>query len=678
MLSIISEESSVEENNIQQIIFEHLRGRKSFVFDSGAGAGKTFALVESLKYLINLEGRRLALNNKNILCVTYTNAAVNEIRERLGNTSIVKVSTIHECLWDFIKSYQDALVKIHKNKVEKTRNDLIKKLNVDESDTYNSYRVLAEDKRRSFGQYMILSREDFDSVKNLKSDAIRKRFQGDLKQYEILNNISNFKSIVSILYSIDDLENCLINIDKRSDGYRAVKYNANYNNDRLHRMMISHDTLLDYSECIFIEYKIIRQLMIDKNPYFLVDEYQDTSPKVVNLIKNISDYSEEIDHEFTVGYFGDSKQNIYSTGVGGDLLKIHPDLERIIKIYNRRSANEVIDISNKIRCDDLIQRSIYSDAQGGYFKFYESSSCEADFVNHARKFIDVYKKKWSITKKNKLHCLILLNKTIASFVGFPNFYDYFSKFIYYEVISTELLSNDLYKLGDVPRAFFKILLLTKALGNNISLSNYLKSFGMDESKVITIEDAKKLKRELDSISGESFNEYLNSIIELCNKKETSEIFKSIINSVFECNIKKVEDVFGFLYEKLRIDVSSDDFEEKNKNLKELLNLSMNEYLSWYNFVSDSDDFDVSFHTYHSVKGREFDNVIVIMQDDFGAKNKKKFSNFFKVKGNDLDNTRNLIYVACSRAKKNLCILYVDKIDEFRPSINSYFGVTDVF
>ena len=43
--------------------------------------------------------------------------ATNEIKERIGNSSLVKVSTIHERIWDLIKDYQKELVQIHQEKV---------------------------------------------------------------------------------------------------------------------------------------------------------------------------------------------------------------------------------------------------------------------------------------------------------------------------------------------------------------------------------------------------------------------------------------------------------------------------------------------------------------------------------------------------------------------------------
>ena len=89
--------------------------------------------------------------------------------------------------------------------------------------------------------------------------------------------------------------------------------------------------------------------------------------------------------------------------------------------------------------------------------------------------------------------------------------------------------------------------------------------------------------------------------------------------------------------------------------------------------------DVIYHTYHGTKGEEYANVIIIMEKGFG-KDKTKFSNFFTNFGQKLEGerlieftkTRNLVYVACSRAIKNLRILYLDDTSVCKDRIEAIF------
>lgn len=100
------EQNLAKEREVQEKIFAAINEYRSFRFNAGAGAGKTYALIESIKYILNSKQVELKKNNQKIICITYTNVAVNEIKERLGNTQFAVVSTIHEMLWEQIKLYQ--------------------------------------------------------------------------------------------------------------------------------------------------------------------------------------------------------------------------------------------------------------------------------------------------------------------------------------------------------------------------------------------------------------------------------------------------------------------------------------------------------------------------------------------------------------------------------------------
>lgn len=70
--------------------------KNSFILD--AGSGKTWSLIEALKYIIKNNGDNYNRLAKNIGCITYTNAAVEEIKNRIGENEILEVSTIHKFL----------------------------------------------------------------------------------------------------------------------------------------------------------------------------------------------------------------------------------------------------------------------------------------------------------------------------------------------------------------------------------------------------------------------------------------------------------------------------------------------------------------------------------------------------------------------------------------------------
>ena len=114
----LSSENDRKEKEIQSEINDNLYNRHSILFNAGAGSGKTHALKESLCYLIkNPENTSIAeslyRHNQKIMCITYTNAATDEIKERVGESDLIEISTIHEMLWKLIKQHQKQLVDIH-------------------------------------------------------------------------------------------------------------------------------------------------------------------------------------------------------------------------------------------------------------------------------------------------------------------------------------------------------------------------------------------------------------------------------------------------------------------------------------------------------------------------------------------------------------------------------------
>lgn len=78
---------------------------KSFFLYAGAGSGKTRSLVEAIRAVCRDQGRRLSLTAQKIGVITYTNAACDEIKQRLEFDPRVEVSTIHAFAWSLIAGY---------------------------------------------------------------------------------------------------------------------------------------------------------------------------------------------------------------------------------------------------------------------------------------------------------------------------------------------------------------------------------------------------------------------------------------------------------------------------------------------------------------------------------------------------------------------------------------------
>lgn len=78
---------------------------RSFFLYAGAGSGKTRSLVEAIRKVCKEQGRRLSLSGQKIGVITYTNAACDEIKQRLEFDPHMEVSTIHSFAWTLIAGY---------------------------------------------------------------------------------------------------------------------------------------------------------------------------------------------------------------------------------------------------------------------------------------------------------------------------------------------------------------------------------------------------------------------------------------------------------------------------------------------------------------------------------------------------------------------------------------------
>lgn len=83
----------------------------SFFLYAGAGSGKTRSLVEAVRDLCKRQGDQLRLTGQKIAIITYTNAACDEIVQRLEFNPRVDVSTIHAFSWSLIRGYDEDIRK---------------------------------------------------------------------------------------------------------------------------------------------------------------------------------------------------------------------------------------------------------------------------------------------------------------------------------------------------------------------------------------------------------------------------------------------------------------------------------------------------------------------------------------------------------------------------------------
>ena len=92
-------------------IIETFKSGINFKVEAGAGSGKTYSLMKVLSWIKDNCYSNYMKKGQKVACITYTNAAVNVISERLGEESFIIPSTIHSFAWEVIKKYQEELIK---------------------------------------------------------------------------------------------------------------------------------------------------------------------------------------------------------------------------------------------------------------------------------------------------------------------------------------------------------------------------------------------------------------------------------------------------------------------------------------------------------------------------------------------------------------------------------------
>lgn len=205
-------------------ILSLIEKKQNFLLSGGAGSGKTYSLVSLLKKVSEKYPK------VRIACITYTNAAALEIRDRchIGN---LYVSTIHDFLWDNIRQFQVELRKI-----------------------------LCE-------------------IVNDPNGKIQNPLSDDEEEFQLLDDIQiTYKEYTRIL-----------------------------------KGEISHDEVLIIAKKMFETYPKLCKIVCSKYPFIFVDEYQDTSPLVIEILLQICMHILQITHSYVLCFKnlqGIQKQNI--------------------------------------------------------------------------------------------------------------------------------------------------------------------------------------------------------------------------------------------------------------------------------------------------------------------------------------------------------------------------------
>lgn len=201
-----------------------------------------------------------------------------------------------------------------------------------------------------------------------------------------------------------------------------------------------------------------------------------------------------------------------------------------------------------------------------------------------------------------------------------------------------------------------------------------------------------IEKAVDLYTANNFNEFFKIInFKLENqesKKELNDLVTKLVDLRIKSTIKGVIDyaTTANLFKKTdRIlnfekKLAEKDCEDKVKVFYEkLMSLKYEQIINFSKFTQE----DTPFSTKHGIKGAEFDNVLVVIDDT--AWNLYSFSEVFggiTIRNNEKNaryyRTLKLLYVCCSRSKNNLAVLFLTDINkEGLKNAESWFGTDSI-
>lgn len=206
--------------------------RKSFFLFAGAGSGKTHSLVRLLKKIRDSIGKDLLVQGKNVAVITFTNAATDEIVNRLDYSLVFHISTIHSFVWDAIKYYQADIKHLYCQYIQEDIQKLYEKQEKAKSKTTKTYQSNAE------------------KIEHLKE------------------KLGKAKTIEKFVYN--------------PNGSNA-EYNA-----------LNHAEVIKISAQMIMDNIMLQRIIAQRYPILLIDESQDTKKELVDAFFKIQENFSDI------------------------------------------------------------------------------------------------------------------------------------------------------------------------------------------------------------------------------------------------------------------------------------------------------------------------------------------------------------------------------------------------
>lgn len=436
---------------------------------------------------------------------------------------------------------------------------------------------------------------------------------------------------------------------------QTVEYNLGFFDIDDRRITLQHDDVPRFLAHLLANTKFQR-IFENLYPIVFIDEYQDTDPLVMSaLAKNF----------FTpgtgpvIGLFGDHWQTIYRKDYQ---LADFPNVEGIDKGSNFRSVSAIVDVLNRLRPE--LTQSVHDEATEGEARFFHCNAytgVRTDSAHAKRelppeisvKFIESLKKTlvadgWDLDPR-RTKILMLTHNAIAAERGYPNLANIFDR------------NESFAKKEDATIAFLADTL--EPVCNAYSVGNFGEMFRL-------LGGIPTIVRSADKAEWRTQMEKLVELRESGTIGEVLDYLKQTKRPRLADRVAKREEEIAAL--------GPDETEDESNSLKrhrKLRNVDYKEIVALVEFINGF----TPFATQHSVKGSEFENVLVILSGGWNHYNWPKYLELRHtgiISANDQGGycrARNLLYVALSRPKKRLAVLATQELNA-----NALASAVDLF
>lgn len=594
-------------NKQQQLAVDAVDG--PILVIAGAGSGKTRVLTARICHLIEI-----GVNPYNILAITFTNKAANEMKERIERQlgySDVWTSTFHSMC----------------------------------------ARILRMDCER------IGYSKDFTIYTDLESERVVKRILQDYPQADPKNkgdylwHISRAKTLA---LSPDDYYDTIKDSD--SDAYNVAEVYRRYETELKKCNCLDFDDLLLKTVLLFSTCPDVLEKYQNRFHYINVDEFQDTNKLQYDIVKMLSKKHGNL---FVVG---DEDQSIYSWR-GAEIRNIldFPKDFKGAKVFkleqNYRSTTSILKAANNVikNNSNRNEKTLWSEInQDDSIEYYEAYN-DRDEATRVARAIDTLHRKGA--PYSEMAILVRANSVTRGFEeefnlhGIP--YKVFGGFRFYE---RKEIKDAL--------AYVRIAINPSDNDSILRVVNYPKR-GIGNTAVAELQNVAK------DTNSTLFQVLINpGLLSSATAKKLAPFTEIATELVKMQKQMSAVEFVQFAIRRSGLESSlaqSGDPEDSNRleNIEELVgavqqfsqdneNATISDFMQSVALVSDTDSMNsddyVTIATVHAVKGLEFDNVFIVALEE-GI-----FPTQRAIYSGDIEEERRLMYVAITRARKRLFVL----------------------